>query len=141
VSASAAGAFAYLDASAFVKLVIREPESDALARALEDWPRRVSSSLLVVEAVRATARVSLEASRRAEGLLSGVTLLPATLDLLRSAARLDPTGLRSLDAIHLATAMSLGAELGAFFAYDEPLRAAAGNAAIPVESPPEVGAL
>jgi uncharacterized protein len=127
--------FAYLDASAFVKLVVKEPESDALVSALEDWPRRLSSALLVVEAVRASARISGEASRRAEALLAGVTLLPADLDLLRSAARLAPARLRSLDAIHLATGLSLGAELGAFFAYDERLRAAAEAATIPVQSP------
>jgi predicted nucleic acid-binding protein len=127
--------FAYLDASAFVKLVIEEPESNALVSALEEWPRRVSSTLLVVEAVRASARISEEASRRAEALLAGVTLLPADLDLLRSAARLAPARLRSLDAIHLATGLSLGAELGAFFAYDDRLRAAAEQATIPVESP------
>jgi predicted nucleic acid-binding protein len=135
VSGSARAAFAYLDASAFVKLVVREPESDALARALEEWPRRVSSALLVVEAVRATARVSAEAVQRAERLLGGVTLLPATLDLLRSAARLAPARLRSLDAIHLATALSLGAELGALFAYDERLRAAATELQVAVEAP------
>jgi uncharacterized protein len=128
-------AFAYLDASAFVKLVVREPESDALVRALEDWPRRVSSSLLMVEAARAGARVSEEASRRAEALLTGVTLLPPDLDLLRSAARQGPARLRSLDAIHLATALSLGEELGAFFAYDERLRTAAEAASIRMESP------
>jgi uncharacterized protein len=127
--------FAYLDTSAFVKLVVREPESDALVRALDEWPRRVSSSLLVVEAVRAAARVSEDASNRAEALLAGVTLLPPDLDLLRSAARLAPARLRSLDAIHLATALSLGAELGAFFAYDERLRAAAHAASIPPASP------
>jgi predicted nucleic acid-binding protein len=135
VNGPAARAFAYLDASAFVKLVVREPESEALAGALEDWPRRVSSSLLVVEAVRATARVSEDASRRAERLLAGVTLIPADLGLLREAARLGPAALRALDAIHLATAVSLGSELGALFAYDERLRAAAGAAALPVESP------
>ncbi|MGH2797642.1 MAG: type II toxin-antitoxin system VapC family toxin, partial [Thermoleophilaceae bacterium] len=125
--------FAYLDASAFVKLVVREPESDALVGALEDWPRRVSSSLLVVEAVRAAARVSRDALRRAELLLAGVTLLPPDLDLLRSAARLAPVALRSLDSIHLATAVSLGAELGPFFVYDERLRAAAADASIDVQ--------
>ena len=135
MNAPAAGAFAYLDASAFVKLVVREPESDALAGALEGWPRRVSSSLLVVEAVRATARVSQEASRRAERVLGGVTLIPADLPLLRQAARLAPSALRSLDAVHLATALSLGNELGAFFAYDERLCSAAGAAALAVESP------
>lgn len=135
MNAPTARAFAYLDASAFVKLVVREPESEALAGTLEDWPRRVSSSLLVVEAVRATARVGEDASRRAERLLAGVTLIPADLGLLREAARLAPAVLRSLDAIHLATALSLGSELGAVFAYDERLRAAAGAAALPVESP------
>jgi uncharacterized protein len=130
-----AGPFAYLDASAFVKLVVREPESDALLRALDDWPRRVSSYLLVVEAMRATARVSQEASRRAERLLGGVTLVPPDLDLLREAARLAPAALLSLDAIHLATALSLDTELGAFFAYDERLRAAAADTAIDARAP------
>jgi uncharacterized protein len=132
---AAAPSLAYLDASAFVKLVVREPESDALARALADWPRRVSSSLLVVEAVRAAARVSEEARDRADALLAGVTLLPPDLDLLHAAARLAPALLRTLDAIHLATALSLGSELGAFFAYDDRLLVAAEAARVPVESP------
>jgi len=135
VNASKAGPLAYLDASAFVKLVVSEPESEALIKALGAWSRRVSSSLLAVEAVRATARVSQQAARRAEDMLAGVTLVPASLDLLRSASRLGPAELRSLDAVHLATALDLGAELGAFFAYDERLLAAAMESEIAAEAP------
>jgi uncharacterized protein len=130
-----AASLAYVDASAFVKLVVREPESEALVAALGAWPRRVSSALLVVEAVRASARVSDQASRRAESLLSGLTLVPVSLEVLRSAARLDPARLRSMDAIHLATALSLGDDLGVVFAYDERLRAAAAEGSLPVAAP------
>jgi uncharacterized protein len=123
---------AYLDASAFVKLVLDEPESDALELAAEPW-RWTSSALLEVEvmiAVRRRARSQLDA---AAALLGSVTTLHVDERIIRAAAAADD--LRSLDAIHLATALSLGDHLGAFVTYDQRLIAAARAHGLPVTVP------
>jgi uncharacterized protein len=113
---------AYLDASAFLKLVLPERESMELREAVRAWPW-ASSALLEVEAVlgvRRRAPRRLDAVRR---LLSGVRLVDIDADVCRDAGEL--VGLRSLDAIHLATALSLGDRCGVFFAYDGLMEAAA----------------
>jgi uncharacterized protein len=116
---------AYLDASAFVKLIKDEPESAALDAALEAWPRKSSSALLEVEGPRAARRTNPLAYDAARALIGGLELIEIDADVRRAAAALPDPGLRSLDAIHLATALSLGDRCGAFFAYDERLIAAA----------------
>jgi predicted nucleic acid-binding protein len=116
---------AYLDASAFVKLVKDEPESEALDAELEAWPRKSSSTLLEVEGPRAARRTNPLAYDAARALIGGIELVEIDADIRRTAAALEDPGLRSLDAIHLATALSLGDRCGAFFAYDERLIAAA----------------
>jgi predicted nucleic acid-binding protein len=116
---------AYLDASAFVKLVKDEPESAALDAALEAWPRKFSSVLLEVEGPRASRRTNPLAYDAARALIGGMELVEIDADIRSTAAALEDPGLRSLDAIHLATALSLGERCGAFVAYDERLIAAA----------------
>ena len=116
---------AYVDASAFVKLVIGEPESAALNAALDAWSRKSSSALLEVEGPRAARRTNALAYDAARALLAGMELLELDADIRRAAADLSDPGLRTLDAIHLATALSLGERCGAFFAYDDRLIAAA----------------
>jgi uncharacterized protein len=116
---------AYLDASAFVKLVKDEPESAALDAALEAWPRKSSSALLEVEGPRAARRTNPLAYDAARALIGGMELVEIDADIRSTAAALEDPGLRSLDAIHLATALSLGDRCGAFFAYDDRLIAAA----------------
>jgi hypothetical protein len=64
-----------------------------------------------------------------------VDLVPITRDLLETAADLGPPSLRSLDALHLATALSLGSALDAFVVYDERLARAATEAGLPVVAP------
>jgi predicted nucleic acid-binding protein len=117
--------FAYLDASAFVKLVKDEAESTALNAALGAWPRLSSSTLLEVEVLLAARRAGRGAYNIATTLLDGMELIEIDADIRRAAGHLDDPGLRALDAIHLATALSLGERCGAFFAYDERLIAAA----------------
>jgi uncharacterized protein len=75
--------------------------------------------------VRTCARYGRDYADRAREGLSMVALLPVDDAVLDVAGDLPPSGLRSLDAIHLATAISLGDDLGAFLAYDERLRQAA----------------
>jgi uncharacterized protein len=88
-----------------------------------------------VEVLRATARYGPEEVARAAAALNGVVLVPLDDAVLYVAARLEPPTLRSLDAIHLATALSLGPDLGAMFVYDERLAAAARDAGLRVEAP------
>lgn len=126
----------YLDASAVVKLVKREPETGALRAELPRFRRRVSSELLAVE-VRCTARrLGSGLLTRAEAALTGVELAPFDGQTRESAggSRFSPA-LRALDAIHLATALSMEADLDAFFAYDVELCEAAAREGLSVRSP------
>jgi uncharacterized protein len=116
--------FAYVDASAFFKLVLPEAESEVLRSSLGQW-RWISSALLEVEVVLAVRRrepSGVEAARRA---LAGAELIEIDPYVRRVATDLENPPLRSLDAIHLATALSLGDHVGAFFTYDARLIAAA----------------
>jgi len=108
----------YLDSSALVKLVVLEPETGALRETLRSWPERVSSVIARIEVSRAARRVGPAAARRAEAVLAGVGLIELDEEVIERAATLPPPELRTLDAIHVATALSLGDDLGAFCAYD-----------------------
>ncbi len=128
---------AYVDTSALVKLVVREAETEALL----DWMGRsdqstfASSIVTRVELTRAARRHSPTAATSAETVLAGTDLILMTPELLADAAVLDPLALRTLDAIHLATARRIGSSLSAFLAYDTRLRNAATHAGLPVVSP------
>ena len=126
----------YLDASAIVKLVVPEPESAALRRELADDPEWVSSALARVEVLRALRRTgaTADAVRYAEELMDRIGLVALDEPILEAAATAEPVGLRSLDSLHLATALSL-AGLDAFCAYDQRLLAAAAAAGFLVLSP------
>jgi predicted nucleic acid-binding protein len=135
MSAEAPAGAVYLDSSAIVKLVIREPESDALLAFLEPRQIRVTSALARVEAVRAVRRHGRQATTRAHELLDGLNLLALDDALLDSAAAIDANELRSLDAIHIASAQQLQAELDALVSYDERMLTAARALGVPVSHP------
>ena len=126
---------AYLDASALVKLVLEEPESAALRKALRRWPRRASSRIALVEVVRAVRRRAQAAEPLALRLFGGVVLLADDDHILAAAAVLDPAGLRALDAVHLTSALRLGPGLAAFVSYDGRQLEAAEALGLPVTSP------
>lgn len=132
-----AASLVYLDSSALVKLVVREEGTDALRAWLPSHPEVVSTALAVVEVRRAIGRVSARRSLadRARLVLDGVALLAVDIAVLESAAGLKPPELRTLDAIHVASALSLGAELLAFVTYDERQAGAAKRAGLPVLTP------
>lgn len=127
---------AYVDTSAAVKLLMTERESAALRRWLRRRPQRASAALLRVELVRVVRRAGLPGlipeSRK---LLAALHLIRLDDTLLDRAADLDPTELRSLDAIHLAAAASLGDDLGALVTYDDRLLAAATALGLPTATP------
>ncbi len=130
------GRVAYLDASAFVKLVIVEPESAALRRFLARWPQRASAALLRTEVARALRRAGYEAQvGTARRLLAAMWLVRLDEPLLDRAGELEPRTLRSLDAMHLAAALAIGPELGAFLTYDERLAEAARGVGLTVHAP------
>jgi hypothetical protein len=126
----------YYDSSALLKLVQHEPESDDFRRWYKErqFAPAVSSSLACVEVVRAVRDDGEQATERARAVLAGLDLMPMTFDLLTEAGELAQP-LRSLDAIHLASAMRLRADLQAFVAYDKRLLHAAEQAGLPIASP------
>jgi uncharacterized protein len=113
----------YLDASAIVKLVLHEPESQALIDYLDGKSDVEASELAITEVGRAVRRFvpDFEVSEA----LDGIVLHRLTPDVLRLAARLQPTGLRTLDAIHLACAMAPGSGDVQVVTYDARLADAA----------------
>ena len=127
----------YLDSSALVKLAVREAETAALRRFLRPRPGRVTSALAVVEVLRTVRRRTAHARvlRAARRVLDGVTQLALADELLESAALMEPLGLRSLDAIHLAAALSLGRDLASLITYDDRLADAARQVGVPVSEP------
>ena len=127
----------YLDSSALVKLVVVEPESMALLAQLERWPQRVSSALALTDPPRALERAGLGAAahRRAREVLGRIALVNVDRRILATAATIEPSTLRNLDAIHLATALAVREDLGAVVTYDRRLRAGAERAHLEVEAP------
>lgn len=131
----------YLDASALVKLVRAEPETDALRSFLADADL-LSSELALTEVPRAIRRAAahdpaLELEpliARAEELLDAVALLPIDRAILAAAGALEEPVLRALDAIHLAAAIDLS-PIDAFVSYDERQSAAARLAGLRAVSP------
>lgn len=128
----------YLDSSALVKLVQQEPESAALRRYLRRYrgEGRVTSALSRVEVVRAVADGGARAIGHARRALGRVDQIHLDRTLLDQAATLAPsTMLRSLDAIHLASATLLGSDLRAVVTYDQRMVAAASGLGMSVERP------
>jgi len=128
----------YLDSSALVKLIQREAESSALRRFLRRHRdhRRITSALARVEVVRAVAGGGPSAIAHARRQLARVNQVALDRDLLDAAAALAPgMALRSLDAIHLACASSLGGELRTVVTYDQRMRTAGFALGMVIDSP------
>lgn len=127
----------YIDTSALVKLLFEEPESPALTEwlTLRTAIPKVSSDLSTIELLRTCQRIDESLVDDARRLLNGVDLVPIDHAIVEQAAILTPLELRSLDAIHLASAVSLIEDLTEFVAYDLRLCSAAAQAGLPVVSP------
>ena len=124
----------FLDASAFIKLLVAEPESEELMR-LAAGSSLTSSDLLRTEARRAVARQPENVKRSCDELLAGVQKIRLTPALLDRAGRIPGPGLRSLDAIYVACAEQLGEDLAGFVSYDSRQLAAAGRLGLRTASP------
>jgi len=127
----------YLDSSAIIKLVAPEAETPGLLAYLAERPRLVSSALARVETHRAIRRAGGSRSdrRRAEEVLARIALVRIDESILQQAADLPPAALRTLDALHLATALSVGPDLAELVTYDRRLADAAVAAGLDVVTP------
>jgi predicted nucleic acid-binding protein len=127
----------YLDTSALAKLVVREVETEALRGLLAatDPNDLVTSALTRAELLRAAYRYDNEALRKAREVLDGIAEITITKSLLDAAGTIGPSSLRTLDAIHLVSALELGGDLAALVAYDERLLDAAVHVGVPTLTP------
>lgn len=127
----------YLDSAAVVKLVHAEPESSALRGWLDEraeigW---TSSVLVEIESFRAQARYAPDAVSRLPAVLDQIDLIDLGPRIRILAQTAKPATVRSLDAIHLGTALYSRSQLTSFVTYDKSLRDAADAAGLPVDSP------
>ena len=125
----------YLDSSALVKLVVSEPETTALRRYLRARSARVTSELSVAEVLRASLRRNADLEETARRLLARIDRIALGSQLIERAGTLMPRVMRTLDALHVATALELGDELEAIVAYDRRLLNAAAAHQLPTASP------
>ena len=125
----------YLDSSAIVKLAVREPESDALRRHLRRRRPWVSSALARAEVLRSLLGDGEEALAAGRRVLARCDLVRVNDRVLALAGTLLPPELRSLDAIHLATAGRLRDEVTELVTYDDRMAAAARELGFRVSTP------
>lgn len=131
----------YVDTSALVKLFVEEAESTELERELLTRGELVSSEIVQIELGRAIARARTDPQAVVADdfeilrYISGVSVVPLDDDIRARAASIAPMELRTLDAIHLASALSLGDDIDALIAYDHRLQAAAKSAGLTVLAP------
>jgi predicted nucleic acid-binding protein len=125
----------YVDSSAIVKLVVREPESASLARFLRTRRPLVSSALARVEVARACLSSGDAVLARAREVILRFELVRVNERVLGIAGTLLPPEIRSLDAVHLATASLLGPSLRAIVTYDARMAEAARGLGFRVEAP------
>jgi hypothetical protein len=124
---------AYIDASALVKLAVEEPGAIALRRFLELFDEHTTSRIGLVETRRALARVAVDPDL-ADRVMAPIGPIELDAAVAATAAVLQPHALRTLDAIHLATALALY-HVDAFVTYDDRLADAARSLGLPVVSP------
>ncbi len=125
----------YLDSSAVVKLVVAEPESRALRSHLRRRRPLVSSALARTEVLRALLPAGEIALSRARDVLRRLDLIRINDRVLDAAGILHPAQVRSLDAIHLATAQLIGGDLGQLITYDDRMADAARSLGLKITAP------
>lgn len=125
----------YLDSSALVKLAVAAPQTPALRRYLARRRPLASSALARTEVSRALLPLGEPAVRRGLDVLKRIDLVRINERVLADAGALLPAELRSLDAIHLATARLFGRTLARLVTYDDRLTAAARTLGLTVVAP------
>jgi predicted nucleic acid-binding protein len=125
----------FLETSPLARVLLREPDRYTILRAIAGFELVAASRLLRTE----LQRVALRADRQhdAEMLLAGISLLPVDDTVLHAVETLPPTGVGTLDAIHLATALRLATavQLDAFMTYDQRLADGARHHGLTVLAP------
>jgi len=131
----------YVDTSALVKLVVREAETDVLEEELRPWNDLATSVITSVELSRAVARARTDSAAVIAdeytilGVLASVAEIPLSDEVRASASALGPVELRTLDAIHLASAIALGPDLAAILTYDARMQRAASEHDLSILAP------
>jgi predicted nucleic acid-binding protein len=126
----------YVDTSALVKLVVAEAETAALRTWIgAESHELVTSDLARTELLRAVRRVAGDRVVQARAVLDSVTLVSVRTATFESAGQLDPATLRTLDALHIASALELGDDLRGLVTYDDRLGEAAESHGIAVVAP------
>lgn len=126
----------YLDTSALVKALHQEAESVAFGQWMDANAQRCyTSDLTRVELLRVAGRLGTAERVQARAILDALNLLRISSEICDTAGLLEPIALRSLDAIHLVTALQLGDDLEALVTYDLRLGEATQMLAIPLLSP------
>jgi uncharacterized protein len=134
--------FVYLDSSAVAKLILAELESDALRTEFRNWPLVISSSVTGIETRRAVARVDDargSLGKEADIILEGLPMVDVSPSIAAVAARIAPPSIRTLDAIQLATILSLGDRIAAAVIYDKRLAEAARHHGLTTVAPGAAG--
>jgi predicted nucleic acid-binding protein len=125
---------AYVDASALAKLVLEEPDSAAMRGWYVENEHVLCSRIGIVETRRAVGR-HVHDEAHLDLILRSVEVVEFDADIARRAAMIAPVSLKTLEAIHLASAVSLGIVVDAFVTDDDRLAAAARAAGLPVVRP------
>lgn len=124
-------AVAYVDTSALVKLVVREAHSDAIERELSTWRGLATSTITTIELPRAVQRARAEGRESVASieaidiLLGAIAEIPLSARVRSTACTIAPVALGTLDAIHLASALTLGGDLAVVITYDHRMTSAA----------------
>jgi predicted nucleic acid-binding protein len=125
----------YLDSSAFLKVFKREPESDAMVNYFtQNLDHLFTSELTITELLGNLMRLGIP-THIADRALAGITLIPIRQEILHQAADFRGAGLRSLDAIHLASALSVRGNLAELVTYDHHLAAFSAGQGVSVVAP------
>jgi predicted nucleic acid-binding protein len=127
----------YLDTSAFLKSVLGEPQSAALKAylAAAGDPELISSALLAVEARRSVLRNDPTQIPRTDLALLRVEQIEMSGPVLEAASRLPDPLLRTLNAIHVATALLIRDDVDVLVSYDQHMLAAAAAHGLPTAAP------
>lgn len=124
----------YLDTSAFLKLVIEEPESSALRKAVGD--NDVTSILTRLEVARTLKPYSAKAKRDAGTKLNLISIIPADAEIMAQAELvIEASDLKIADAIHVASAMRMGNLIQGIITYDKQMASTATRLGLKVIAP------
>lgn len=134
--------FLYLDTSALVKLLVREAESEAIEVELLRWSKLATNLVTEVELPRAVSRAReerpnsvVDGSLVLRGILASATIIPLDESIVGEARDVRPSSMGALDAIHVASALSLGPDLAAVATYDKRMQAALALVKVEVSAP------